>query len=145
MNKKRLLKLAKHLEKVPHKPISTEMNERTFYEYKRDDRVEMRHFNMRTYCQMLDADGCGTTGCIAGHAVALFEGVKNSHEWHFGWAPRAAQALELTPEQAEALFWLPGGPGAWPTVAAVDEAQPHEAARACRRLANGEPLDTLWE
>jgi len=67
-------------------------------------REYLRHFIER---EDLESDDCGTTGCIAGFAVWLFDREQllelNSQSQ---WIDKGRQVLELTKTQAEELFLM---------------------------------------
>lgn len=140
MNKERLLELAEHLEQVPHMDDLSHDGrgrEKTFFDmYNRLSKgAKIQFFNMRSYCF---EDECGTAGCIAGHAAALFTPKDYLEAASGGWSLSAKKALGLTGAQADALFYVPTEHGD------AEDATPEDAANACRRLAAGVPLKKLW-
>ena len=74
--------------------------------------LEGVEFDMSSWCEAYG--GCGTAGCIAGHACAVYD----KAVWQPGWGGQifmsAGILLGLSDNQAQRLFlpWTKGGPNA---------------------------------
>lgn len=74
--------------------------------------AEPKKFDMTMWFRRERTSPCGTTACIAGHAVAiqlkfnsLKAGLVTEDPW-FYWGTKAASILKLTKEEGERLFQL---------------------------------------
>ena len=121
MNRERLRELADHIEAQEHLHFTDDEITNGFT-------AELpEFFNMKTVCSDTK---CGTVGCIAAHACLLFgdQGKGTSMR-------KAGRLLGLGVDEGDyriALF-TPGSEGE-----GMEDITPQQAARACRRLADGE-------
>lgn len=105
--------------------------------------VEPENFDMATWFKYLPSffahsrpiskqiTMCGTTACIAGHAVALFEPDRICRKiWPSGILKTAEQILDLTPKQSVDLFLRTSFTGT-----------PAQAANVIQHLANTGEVD----
>jgi hypothetical protein len=68
---------------------------------------EPREFNMSSWVRPDDESPCGTTACIAGHAVALSRNLPSLRRLtKFHVCPRAEEALGINVPQSDRLFLL---------------------------------------
>ena len=101
MNRKRLLKLADHMESLPA------------LRYK--NKVPVMHLNGEAVCMSavilrgsarmdvtLMTGECGTVGCIAGHALCLFDPENKKTQGY--WSDRASHLLGLSVTEGDHLF-----------------------------------------
>lgn len=129
MNEERLLELADHLEGLP----KMEHDRFSVTELPKLKGAKPEGFHMFWW---LASTGCGTSGCIAGHAATL---------WQDNWEPNAsigvrdeaAKELDLDIETAQDLF--SPSPLDLPVNVSLESITPQEAARACRNVAEGKP------
>ena len=141
MNVERLNELAEHIEQVRHFPGRVPYG--NYVEAKREH-SGLQGFNMR-YDRIYLAEHCGTAGCIAGHGVLKFhphpERVLSPANTSVCVIAEAQQLLDLDRDQSLVLFHAVGGLDDRMT---MDDIGPDDAARALRRLARGDALDTIW-
>lgn len=119
MDRERMIKLAEHIEAQEHVRVSGSAR----HAAELGDR-KLIGFNMEDW--VTDHD-CGSTGCIAGWAVVLFDGNPEDDI-----EEQAADLLDLSRRQSNDLFmgnWLPMG-------RARESATPAEAAAELRRMVN---------
>ena len=123
MNTERLLQLADVVENTKHFDIG---NRLFLWRIRPID-----GFNMGSYiCET----PCGTAGCLAGHAAALFGEAGAIHLDEIFSA--AAGLLDLNYAEASHLFV--------PNDASYCDITPAWAATACRKLAEGVPPEEIW-
>ena len=133
MNKARLRLLADHLRKTPY-DLYAEESEYDYGPQLITEKVD--YFNMEDYFGATE-DRCGTVGCIAGHAVGLFGDVGNRAIPVYSIPSEAGRLLELTSEEASALFC----PSDWLD---LSEVEPHTAAAVLDDVADGEGIREAW-
>ena len=127
------MELAEHLEQTEYAPIdygSPAMPSTEYIPLIRNGKIPP-YFNMGSFWHQTE---CGTAGCVAGHAMALWPSDQVNYEWCMD---AAMDVLDLDEYEGEALFLRAGAGLAMQTT-------PQEAAQACRNLAAGKPLNELW-
>ena len=127
MNKERLLKLADVIEKAPH----VIMDDVPALDYTASNIIG---FDMSVY---KSTGPCGTVGCIAGHAAALWPRKEKSIPDHI--PVTAAESLGLSIDDAEELF-LP-----YEEYAYLKAVTPLMAAQVLRLIAAGIPISDAWK
>lgn len=125
MNVDRMLQLADHIETLPHAPVKfTSVGPQVI---DADDLIEESDLSEVTEFNMLEFH-CGTTACIAGHAVKLF----SERDTSVPIDRHAAILLGLDGVQKTDLFY--NFDGYVSTEKSLEKITPKEAADAIRRM-----------
>ena len=131
MNKEKLLKLAEHIESLNHIPIKAI---RGISVQNIIDGEKIDAFNMEDW---LVSAQCGTAGCIAGHAIYLFQNDIPDGSGQRSTMCTAQKILCLDWYEAEHLF-LPGEDST------RGDITPAQAANVLRLVADGIDPREAW-